>query len=269
MILNKFRGLLSHMAAVTSTLLIVSCAMQDIDDLHHTPRKGSEFAQELATQYETLAKRDNRKSSLENASYFAVKGMHAARGEEVSPENPKKWENVSEEILPKLMQKRLHLVSLLDKGGRWKMPKEAAAAQAGFDCMVSEQTPCGCCPDDTAMCRDMFDNNLKSLEGVMPSYTVQFEESKSDITAEGTKMLNQVANAARAMPQAKIHIMGFTDPEGGWKGNLVLSQNRANSVAKVLTQMGIDKDRLHAVGKGEIAGPKVMPENRKVVVYIH
>ena len=260
---------MSHMMAFTSILLVVGCAMQDIDDLHHTPRKGSEFAQELANQYEKLAKRDNRKASLENASFFAVKGMHAAAGEEVMPEHPDKWENVSEEMLPKLMQKRLHLVSLLDKGARWKSPKEAAAAQAGFDCVVSEQTPCGCCDDDTAICRDMFDNNMKILEGAMPSYVIHFEENKSDINSEGTTMLNQIANAARAMPQAKVHIVGFTDPEGGWKSNLVLSQNRANTVAQGLMQMGIERSRLHAVGKGEIPGPNVMPEHRKVVVYIH
>ena len=260
---------MSRMMALTSTLLIVSCAVQDIEDLHHTARKGSEFSQELANQYEKLAKRDNRKSSLENASFFAVKGMHAASGEEVSPEDPEKWENVSEEMLPKLMQKRLHLVSLLDKGGRWKSPKEAAAAQVGFDCMVSEQTPCGCCSDDTAMCREMFDKNLTSLEGMTPSYVIHFEEDKSDLSGDSTKVLNQVANAARAMPDAKIHVVGFTDPEGGWKYNLVLSQNRANTVAQTLMHMGVDRNRLHAIGKGEISGPKVMPENRKVVIYIH
>ncbi len=265
MILDKIKSYMSHMMIMSTVFLLMGCAAHKQDSM--SDEKG-EFARQLSDQYTMLSRRDANKNHRANANFFKVKAMHAARGEKIAPEDPRKWSNVPEEMLPGLIEKRNHLVSLQERAGCWKAPREAAAAQAGFDCMISEFTSCGCCGDEAGICRELFENNIKALEILLPSYVIQFEESKWALSPEATQVVTKAADAARQMPDAKIHINGFTDGAGERKENIVLSQNRANEVAKTLTSMGIESHRIHSIGKGEIPGAEVSPENRKVVVYM-
>jgi outer membrane protein OmpA-like peptidoglycan-associated protein len=48
-----------------------------------------------------------------------------------------------------------------------------------------------------------------------------------------------------------VRIEGYTDSTGGKQENLQLSKDRAQSVADVLTDLGIDEQRLHVEGYGD------------------
>jgi len=62
--------------------------------------------------------------------------------------------------------------------------------------------------------------------------------------------LNQVAQTLAAYPSTIVDIYGHTDPSGGDRINIPLSQNRAQSVAGYLTQQGVNPARIATQGFG-------------------
>ncbi len=77
-----------------------------------------------------------------------------------------------------------------------------------------------------------------------------FTTGTSDITEDGTAVLTQIAGLLGNTTDA-IQIQGHTDSEGELLDNLRLSQGRADSVAAVLIEEGIDRSRIISLGFGE------------------
>ena len=260
-------------STVALALLTANCASYEIDQLEKAPREGYTFSRELANQYQSFAQREDAKFDESDASYFAVKGLQAAAGEEVLPEDPRKWE-VPDHALENLMEMRHHLISSLARSGKRVAPKEAAAAQVGFDCMISQLSECQSCGENgLSMCRDMFENNLtaieKAVQKVAPTFNIHFAEDRWDFTPEARHLLHEVAKVAANMDKAILDVTGHTDAKGGRKHNLILSQKRAAVVANELVRLGVDAHRIISVGAGEIEGSQIMPKNRKVTIHIH
>jgi outer membrane protein OmpA-like peptidoglycan-associated protein len=272
---NKPTSLIFKVGALAAALLTANCASYDIDQLEHANRDGYEFSRELANQYQALAQHEDARWDESDASYFAVKGLQAAAGENILPEDPRKWD-VPEEMLPDLMHMRHRLLFSLTKSGRRLAPKEAAATQVGFDCMIDRLSECQDCSadnNDPAMCREMFEKNLTAVESAVereaPTFSVYFGDDHWNLMPESTKMLQEVAKVAANMNKATLDVTGYADAKGGRKHNLILSQKRAATVANELVRLGVDSRRIIPVGAGEIEGPEVMPKNRKVMIHIH
>lgn len=62
--------------------------------------------------------------------------------------------------------------------------------------------------------------------------------------------LNEVAQTLTAYPQTLVDVYGHTDPSGGDRINIPLSQNRAQSVASYLVQRGVNSARIATQGFG-------------------
>jgi outer membrane protein OmpA-like peptidoglycan-associated protein len=62
--------------------------------------------------------------------------------------------------------------------------------------------------------------------------------------------LDQVAQTLAAYPSTMIDVYGHTDPSGGDRINIPLSQNRAQSVANYLAQRGVAPARIATQGFG-------------------
>lgn len=78
-----------------------------------------------------------------------------------------------------------------------------------------------------------------------------FETGSSVINKNSYTDLNNLAKMLKENPKMKIEIMGHTDNVGSEANNQKLSEARANSVKKFLTDKEIKADRLRAVGYGE------------------
>ena len=82
--------------------------------------------------------------------------------------------------------------------------------------------------------------------------SVYYETSKAIIKPESFALLDEVAEILKEHPElTKIRIEGHTDSRGDNAANKKLSQERATSVMKYLTEKGIAADRLEAIGYGE------------------
>jgi OmpA-OmpF porin, OOP family len=81
--------------------------------------------------------------------------------------------------------------------------------------------------------------------------TVYFDTRKATIKRVSFALLDEVAQALTDHPAIKVRIEGHTDSQGKDKFNLKLSQKRAESVRKYLSDRGIDVFRMEAQGFGE------------------
>ncbi|SMG50306.1 WD40-like Beta Propeller Repeat [Marivirga sericea] len=78
-----------------------------------------------------------------------------------------------------------------------------------------------------------------------------FEFGKATFTSASYEELNKMVSFMEANPQVNVEIAGHTDNIGSASVNKKLSQLRANKVVNYLTEKGIDRRRLNAVGYGE------------------
>jgi OmpA-OmpF porin, OOP family len=77
-----------------------------------------------------------------------------------------------------------------------------------------------------------------------------FETGKADLRPESFTVLDELVAYMVRKEDERIEIGGHTDNVGTAKSNLVLSQNRANSVRNYLISKGIDETRVTSRGYG-------------------
>jgi len=99
--------------------------------------------------------------------------------------------------------------------------------------------------DKSLMCEDIF-NSLLSKD------KIYFDKNRFDIKDDSYTLLDKLITVSKECPDSKIVIEGYTDSYGSQRGNIKISQKRANAVKQYLIKGGISKDRLKAVGYGEI-----------------
>jgi len=80
---------------------------------------------------------------------------------------------------------------------------------------------------------------------------VFFEYNKADLQSDSYSELNNLVEFLKFNKDIKIEISGHTDDQGSADYNLKLSESRATSVMNYITNKGISKERLSAVGYGK------------------
>jgi outer membrane protein OmpA-like peptidoglycan-associated protein/tetratricopeptide (TPR) repeat protein len=103
-----------------------------------------------------------------------------------------------------------------------------------------------------------------SVGEVMVMRNVFFETASWDLKEESLVELENLFELLTINPQIRIEIGGHTDSVGGEKDNLLLSNNRAKSVADFLLSKGIDQKRLtwHGYGEANPMADNDTPEGR-------
>ncbi len=91
----------------------------------------------------------------------------------------------------------------------------------------------------------IFENKEITLENIYYDY------DKSDIRADATPTLNELAELLRRNPNVRIQLSSHTDCRGRDTYNLSLSQARAQSAVNYLISRGLPTERLTAKGYGE------------------
>jgi outer membrane protein OmpA-like peptidoglycan-associated protein len=80
---------------------------------------------------------------------------------------------------------------------------------------------------------------------------VRFEPGSARLTADARLALDEVARTLKNQRSLAVEISGHTDSQGNDDFNLLLSQQRAESVRQHLIGRGVAPERLTAVGMGE------------------
>jgi OOP family OmpA-OmpF porin len=126
----------------------------------------------------------------------------------------------------------------------------------------------------------MFDggeaNVYRQMQNVLISaHGFQFPSGQSEIQADNFPLMNKIIRAIKIFPNAQIEVIGHTDSTGDDTANQVLSEARAEKVAKFLKEVGeITPDRITSRGYGEarpVASNETQEgraENRRVEIKI-
>lgn len=121
--------------------------------------------------------------------------------------------------------------------------------------VAPEGTRTPCSPEPVAAEADepQADPIVQALEelGAVRLYGIHFEHDSDVPKASARPALERLLAALQSAPALNIVIEGHTDADGSDAYNLDLSQRRAASVVRWLSERGIDAARLEPVGKGE------------------
>ena len=80
---------------------------------------------------------------------------------------------------------------------------------------------------------------------------IYFEFDRAELSSEAREILNKVAELLKASPKKMITIEGNCDDRGTNEYNLALGQTRADSAARYLQSLGIDRKRIKTISYGE------------------
>ncbi|HEX6112394.1 MAG TPA: OmpA family protein [Geminicoccaceae bacterium] len=80
---------------------------------------------------------------------------------------------------------------------------------------------------------------------------VHFNTGSAQLTPGGERRALDAVERIRSMGPAKVRVVAFTDRVGDSAFNLVLSKERALSVAAVLERVGLPREMVEVVGSGE------------------
>lgn len=94
---------------------------------------------------------------------------------------------------------------------------------------------------------------------------IEFDYNQATIRPESMPRIREVADVMARYPDMRLEVRGHTDDQGSEEYNLKLSEQRAESVAEVLHDMGVAKQRLLVKGFGEARPlvPNDSDENRR------
>jgi OOP family OmpA-OmpF porin len=243
------------------------------------PEGGGNFAHAVAHEYSDYA------TFLEHLAppvsvdvdYFARKGLKAARGEVVPPEENANWAIPLEQpfgFRTQMAQGRQRLVTALDGGGRDRFPALAARAQARYDCWLERTEKDwttgfdGTCHKEFLGALDELERNLRGTAVVAPAaapitaqagparqYNVYFDFDKSALTPLGRQIVDQAADTMRREKSSRIVLVGKADLAGTDPYNLALSHRRADTVRGVLIADGVPADQIDERWVGEREPP--------------
>jgi outer membrane protein OmpA-like peptidoglycan-associated protein len=80
---------------------------------------------------------------------------------------------------------------------------------------------------------------------------VLFQVDRAELSAEGMRTAQKVADVLAQEPQSIVQVEGFTDSTGTSSHNLELSQRRAESVRNALIGLGVAAGKIATRGYGE------------------
>ncbi|MBX6323191.1 MAG: OmpA family protein [Rhodospirillaceae bacterium] len=272
------------LGVVTALGLLAGCS-SDIEQVRNAqPTGGSDFTRALAEEYKQFALYEaDTRYDWPDAGYFARKGLAAANGEVVLPEDLANWD-IPAGMVDELSSSRSRLITVLDGGARDSNPVLAARAQARFDCWV-ENAEENHEPMAIQACRDEFLTALEQLEqpaqpAATPAppapevYIVLFDFDRANIRPDGQQVINRVLADAKAKGTPQISVTGHADRAGPADYNLALSLRRADAVRQALIAGGISADQITVSGRGEEEPAVPTPDgvreqaNRRVEIII-
>ena len=250
-----------RLLAVLGAVGFLAACSTDLDRIRTTEASGgTPFTQALTKEYRDLAVFEaDEMFDWRDAGYYARRGLAAAEGEVVQPEDPAN-RDLPADSLGEITDIRGRLLAALDGGARDNKAELAARAQARFDCWLEQQEE-NFQYDHISACKDELLAALAELEAApapaepvaaAPNvYLVLFDFDKSNINDAAQAVVNQVVADFSANKSTAISVTGHTDRSGSDAYNEKLSERRADSVREALIAAGVPAEAITTAWKGE------------------
>ena len=87
---------------------------------------------------------------------------------------------------------------------------------------------------------------------------VMFGLNRSELTPAAKAALDALVQKALSQPRTVLEVEGFTDQTGSQSYNLILSQKRAETVARYLVKQNVPLKSISMIGLGEESSPELL-----------
>ncbi len=250
------------------------------------------YSSYLALEYLQYSRSLLENEDYLNSEYFAKKGLDAAKGYKLIPENPRYW-GVNPIELEDLIsaQKRFEKVSTFEF--QKILPIQLAHLLFLYDCWVSKETKPAFRLGELNRCKERFYKLLDEVEYFIANYgkgeiikteiveaefsryLILFDFDKYKINEKANKQLVEVLNVIDALDgEYTVLLVGNADRVGKNLYNEVLASKRAEVVEQYLLKNGVVKELIEIRIEGEefpdlITKDNVRQQfNRTVQIYI-
>lgn len=210
---------------------------------------GGDFNSSLAREYQALAARSATKDvNWYDATAYVAKSQ-AAAASAAAPWSP---EELGVSADPALYQDVVSSVEMY-KNVR---PAECAKAQAMWDQYLESLTPYSgrCLNSEDALA--MLQEALAACKGGSADFIVYFGFGRSDLTAAGSEVIDQVVEALKGYANPLVSVVGHTDTVASIAFNQRLSERRAATVANAILARsraaGLAAPQITTAGRGEL-----------------
>jgi len=272
----------------------------EVDQLNKAQPKGSAFTQALTAQYRDRANySQNVTMNYEQAYRVADRGLITADGTSVQPYAPAEFDVPSAQQ-QEIAKARAQLEQALTAGARDRAPKEAALAQAKFDCWVEDAEKTWQ-PELYQVCRkefydafgqmiamqgepvDLSSTNINATDlNTNPTYAVDtnadrflifFGKSGAKLAPSTVGSLDQIAQIILTREPPLVRVEGHSDRAGTAKSKQKVSEQRAIAVAEALIQRGVPAKVIQTKGLSDSqplikTANKKEPANRRVEIWL-
>lgn len=251
-----------------------ACLTTDLEKVETVEARGTAFDRALTEEYRGLAAYEAKEMyDWPDATRFARKGLASAAGERPLPERTGDWNLAYGEA--RLTDARKRLSALMARGAADIYPRQAAQAQAAYDCWV-EQMEEGWQKDHIAVCHDAFQAAVLGLERKLGDpYRVSFAFNEYGLNRADRAIIRRLGQEALRQDAPVASVVGFADRSGRPEYNMALSLKRADAVRDVLLEAGLPRDRIAVSAYGEgrplVNTPDRQPEslNRRVEILFY
>ena len=293
----------STLLALLALCMLTACdSTRSLRDLKLATPNADPYYAALAEGYGAYSAELMQSYAWWTSKYFADKGLLAAYGQSVEPEDPALW-NLPADLSTEFEQARAHLTAAIGEHAAHD-PALAATAMVAYDRWVEIQNNNWDLPG-IAAAREAFYEALEQLAAAAPkpepalkpgkkthggatgkaqrllqsvvettSAILYFPMDGSGLSASARDALNEMIAYIKQAGPVSISINGHADRVGTDQYNLTLSQQRAQYVMKALRDAGVPESRIQYFAFGE-SDPKVptpdnIPEahNRRVEIYL-
>ncbi len=297
----------ASLALIMGLNLTACSGPESLEQLRATAPKGSPFQAQLAARYLQYAETADKAGDYDRATYFSDKGLQAAYGQDVQPEDPATFEGADADAV-EISNAAEKLVRLLDTKQGDERPRIFADVQYYYDCWLDQANHNG---PDAEFCKGKFNEAyeplakaaeeeqtaIQSADAAAPAaeapaapeaataaaevkptnlnYLVYFALNRAELNDAAKRTVEAILKDLEGRGEVDIVVNGHTDTSGADKYNMELSERRAGVVRKALIKLGVAEKRIKTFGFGETdpvvkTGDDVVEEkNRRAEIVVN
>jgi OmpA-OmpF porin, OOP family len=278
-------------AALLALFMLTACdSTGSLTELRHASPASDPYQASLADGYQQFAEAKLGKEEWATSRYFADKGLMAAYGRDVEPEDAANWQ-IAPAALNNVQTGREKLMAAID-ANKTTQPALTASAVVAYDRWIEAvaNNPDADAIDEAGAKFSAALEKLGQVQAAQPgtnapisepgkigekTTTILYFPFDSDHLGSTAKAaINQLVHDIKAAGNVSVSINGHADRAGTETYNLDLSQRRARFVEKALKAAGVSQKLLHyfAFGESDPAVPTddgvQEPKNRRVEIFI-
>ena len=103
---------------------------------------------------------------------------------------------------------------------------------------------------------DADDEAAETITGEVGLTEIHFNPGSAELTPGGQRKVRAAAEQIKALDTDQIRVVGYSDTAGDATFNQKLSLRRADSIAAMLEEMGLERDTIEVIGSGEEGIPE-------------